>query len=62
MKLRTQKEKQTFQKQTALNLECRSLLISTLVEALLPDIKKQMEDNAVGWGQRGTEVAHQDVI
>lgn len=32
-----------------LNLEHRSLLTSILVGTLLPDIKKQIEENAFGW-------------
>ena len=36
-------------KDTALNLEHKTLLISILVENLLPDIKKQTEDNIAGW-------------
>lgn len=34
---------------TALNLEHNTLLISILVENLLPDMRKQTEDNIVGW-------------
>lgn len=33
---------------TGLNRESRSLWISILVEDLLPDIKKQIEDNVFG--------------
>lgn len=38
----------TFQRNTALNLEHRALLISFLAEDLLSDIKKQIEDDVVG--------------
>ena len=39
----------TLQRNTALNLEHGNLLISVLVEDLLPDIKKQSEEKVVGW-------------
>lgn len=39
----------TFQRHPALNLEHGNLLISVLAENLLPDIKKQIEHNVVGW-------------
>ena len=45
MKLLTQRE--TFQWQATLNLECRHYLISILVEGLLSDVKKQTEENAI---------------
>ena len=38
----------SFQRHIALNLEHKNLLISILVEDLLPDIKKQIGDNIVG--------------
>ena len=44
MKLLTQRE--TFQQQATLNLECRYYLIPLLVEGLLPIVKKQIEENA----------------
>jgi len=42
-------ERKIFQRQIALYLEDRNLLISILAEDLLPDLKKQIEDNVVGW-------------
>ena len=39
----------TFQRLAALNLEHKILLIFILAEDLLPDIKKQTENNVVGW-------------
>lgn len=38
-----------LQRQTALNPEHRNLLISILVGNIFPDMKKQIEDNVVGW-------------
>lgn len=38
-----------FQRHIDLNLEHRNLLISILVGNLLPDIKKQIEENVFGW-------------
>ena len=38
----------TFQRNTALNLEHRTLLISLLAEDLLSHIKKKTEDDVVG--------------
>lgn len=38
-----------FQRHMDLNLEHRNLLISILVGNLLPDIKKQIEENVFGW-------------
>lgn len=35
--------------QTALSLEHKDLLISILLEHFLLDIKKQIEDNVLGW-------------
>lgn len=34
---------------TVLNLEYKKLLISMLVEDVLPDIKKQIKHNVIGW-------------
>ena len=48
MKLCTQTERKTFQKLIGLNLEHRNLLISIFVQEF-SDIKKQVEDNGVGW-------------
>lgn len=39
----------TFQRHTVLNLEYKQLLISMLVEDVLPDIKKQIKHNVIGW-------------
>lgn len=36
-------------KETVLNKEHRNFLISILIEDLLPDIKKQVENNVDGW-------------
>lgn len=55
MKLCTERESKkqnktkTFQRQTALNLECRNFSVSILVEDLPPGLRKQSEDNVVGW-------------
>ena len=38
----------TFKKHKALNVEHKNILISILVEDLLPNIKKQTENNVVG--------------
>lgn len=38
-----------FQRPTALNLEHKNLVISILVEDLLPDKKKQIEASVVRW-------------
>lgn len=38
-----------FLRHPALNLEHGNLLIFILAENLLPDVKKQIEDNVVGW-------------
>lgn len=57
MKLCTQRERKTFQRQTTLYLEYRNVFISILVENLLPDLKTQMEDNVVRWVDQ-----HFDVI
>ena len=45
MKLLTQRA--IFQQQATLNLECRYYLISILVEGLLSDVKKRIEENAI---------------
>ena len=45
MKLLIQRE--IFQQQATLNLESRYYLISILVEGLLSDVKKQIEENAI---------------
>ena len=45
-----------LQRQIGLDLEHRNLLISILVEDLLPDIKKQTENNAVRWEGQPFEV------
>ena len=46
----------TFQRNTALNIEHSNLWISILVEELLPDIKKQIEDNVVGWWGQSLDI------
>ena len=48
----------TFQRDTALNLEHRSFLISILVEDLLPDTKKQVEDSAGAWLGQYLDIIH----
>lgn len=60
MELWTQKENhseayveqfiKTLQRCTALNIEHKNLLLFILVGNLLPNIKKQIKVNAVGWG------------
>lgn len=38
-----------FQGHTVLNLKHRDILLPIIVDDFLPDIKKQIEDNVVGW-------------
>lgn len=45
-----------FQRQTGLDLEHKNLLVSILVEDLLLDIQKQIENNVVGWVGQPFEV------
>lgn len=47
MKLCTQSERKTFQRQIALNLEHKDLLISILVKIFL--LIQRIEKNVVGW-------------
>lgn len=47
----------TLWRNTPLNLEQRTLLISILGEDL-PDIKKQIEDNVVRWTRPGSHEAY----
>lgn len=49
MKPWTQRERKAFQRQTAVKLEYKNLLISVLIENLAQELKKQSEDNVVRW-------------